>query len=144
MMDYAISISNDDRPNVVMTANEITNNFIYKCGTSAIAVCEFGGTNPQIRYTTIKGNTVHGAKQNAQPNTPEMFINGSHVSNTYMAGRNTVSDANIDYVVKESNATYGLPNNTQVGTIFGDGAPSGLTLLTGTGSSKLLGGTTGK
>jgi len=144
MMDYAISISNDDRPNVVMTANEITNNFIYKCGTSAIAVCEFGGTNPQIRYTTIKGNTVHGANQNAQPNTPEIFINGSHVSNTYIADHNTFSYANIDYVVKESNATYGLPNNTQVGTIFGDGAPSGLTLLTGTGSSKLLGGTTGK
>jgi hypothetical protein len=143
-MDYAISISNDDRPNVVMYGNEISGNFIYQCGTSAIAVCEFGGTNPQIRYTTIKGNTVFGANQNSQPNTPEIFINGSHVANTYVSDHTTFSYVAIDYVVKESNAIYGLPNNTQVGTIFGDGAPSGLTLLTGTGSSKLTGGTTGK
>jgi hypothetical protein len=144
-MDYAISISNDNRPNCVMYGNEISGNFIYQCGTSAIAVCEFGGANPQIRYTTIKGNTVYGANQNSQPNTPEIFINGSHVENTYVSDHTTFSYAAINYVVEESAAGgYGLPNNTQVGTIFGDGAPSGLTLLTGTGSSKLTGGTTGK
>jgi hypothetical protein len=144
-MDYAISISNDNRPNCVMYGNEISGNFIYQCGTSAIAVCEFGGANPQIRYTTIKGNTVYGASQNSQPNTPEIFINGSHVENTYVSDHTTFSYAAINYVVEESAAGgYGLPNNTQVGTIFGDGAPSGLTLLTGTGSSKLTGGTTGK
>lgn len=144
MMDYAISISNDDRPNCVMYGNEISGNYIYQCGTSAIAVCEFGGTNPQIRYTVIKGNTVYGANQNSQPNTPEIFVNGSHVANTYISDHTTFSYLGIDYVVKESNAIYGLPNNTQVGTIFGDGGQTGLTLLTGVGSSKLLGGTTGK
>lgn len=144
MMDYAISISNDDRPNCVMYGNEISGNYIYQCGTSAIAVCEFGGTNPQIRYTSVKGNTVYGANQNSQPNTPEIFVNGSNVANTYISDHTTFSYLGIDYVVKESNAIYGLPNNTQVGTIFGDGGQTGLTLLTGTGSSKLTGGTTGK
>lgn len=142
-MDYAISISNDDRPNVVMYGNEISYNYIYQCGTSAIAVCEFGGVNPNISYTIIKGNTVFGANQNNQPETPDIYIEGSHVHNTYISNHNSFSRPNVDYIVKEVSTNYGLPNNTQVGPLFGDTGTVGLVLLTGTGSSRLSGGGTG-
>lgn len=50
-MDYAISISNDHVDDAVMYANEISNNYIYQCGTAAIAVVEFGGAN--AKYLTL-------------------------------------------------------------------------------------------
>ncbi|AGF89194.1 hypothetical protein SP029_01072 [Salmonella phage FSL SP-029] len=142
-MDYAISISNDDRPNCVMHANEVAYNFIYECGTSAIAVCEFGGANPDINYTVVKGNTVFGANKNGIANTPEIYIEGAHVRNTYIGDHHSFSSGAVNYMVQEVNDLYGLPNNTQVGTLFGDTPTTGLVMLTGTGSAKLAGGGTG-
>ncbi len=142
-MDYAISISNDHVDNAVMFANEISNNYIYQCGTAAIAVVEFGGLNAKISYTVIKGNTVYGANSNQQPNMPEIHINGTGVSNTYLSDHHSFSHANSDYVVKEDNAIYGYPSHTQVGTIFGDGGYAGISLLPGSGSTRLMGGGTG-
>lgn len=142
-MDYAISISNDDRPNAVVYGNEVSYNYIYQCGTAAIAVCEFGGSNPSIRYNIIKGNTVFGANSNQQPDMPEIYIEGSGVSNTYISDHHSFSYPNVTHVVKEVSTNYGLPSNTQVGTLFGDGGSAALVSLTGTGSSKLSGGGTG-
>ncbi|MFM0769474.1 right-handed parallel beta-helix repeat-containing protein [Escherichia coli] len=142
-MDYAISISNDDRNNVVMYGNQISNNYIYTCGTSAIAVCEFGGLNPDISYTVIDGNTVFGANSNNQPSMPEIYIEGQHVHNTYISNHKSFSRPNVDYIVKEVATSYGLPNNTQVGTLFGDTGTAGLASLSGTGSARLAGGGTG-
>lgn len=142
-MDYAISISNDDRDDAVMYGNQISNNYIYTCGTSAIAVCEFGGRNPNISYTVIDGNTVFGANSNNQPSTPEIYIEGQHVHNTYISNHKSFSRPNVDYIVKEVSTNYGLPNNTQVGTLFGDNGTVGLVSLSGVGSSSLGGGSTG-
>lgn len=142
-MDYAISISNDDRPNCVMHANEVAYNYIYECGTSAIAVCEFGGVNPDIKYTVVKSNVVYGANKNGIANTPEIYVEGAHVHNTYISDHHSFSSGAVNYMVQEVNDLYGLPNNTQVGTLFGDAPTPGLTNLTGTGSTKLIGGGTG-
>lgn len=142
-MDYAISISNDDTDNAVMFGNEISGNYIYQCGTAAIAVAEFGGSNPNISYTVIKGNTVFGANQNNKPATPEIELIGSGVKNTYISDHHSFSHDNCDYTVKENDEIYGFPVGTQVGTIFGDGGYTSTVSLSGSGSSRLSGGSTG-
>lgn len=64
---------------------------------------------------------MYGANSNQQTGMPEILINGSGVSNTYISDHHSFSHANCDYVVKEDDEIYGYPSNTQVGTIFGDG-----------------------
>jgi hypothetical protein len=144
-MDYAISISNDDRPNADIYGNEICDNYIYQCGTAAIAVVEFGGANPSISFTMIKGNVIIAPNANQQPTMPGILIEGEHVSNTYIDSNTFIASGSIDFLVKESAAIYGMPNNTQVGTLFGQKGYSGagLASLSGTGSTKLAGGGTG-
>ena len=141
-IDYCISISDDATNGATLHGNLIAGNYLYQCGTSAIAVSQFGGTGVSIDHTVISANTIQGSNVDGVPATPDIFLSGSGVSYTYINDNTMMSGSAVDYNVEE-NSLYGLPNHTQVGAGFGIPGTLGITHLTGAGSAVLSGHSSG-
>ena len=78
------------------------------------------------------------------PQLAGIWLNGSGITGTQINGNTFLPGTYpMKYLITESNATYGYPTNTQVGTMFGTAGTSGTTSLGGSGSTKLTGGSTG-
>jgi hypothetical protein len=144
-IDYCVSASDDIMPSIVQTDNVISNNVLESCGIAAISVSQFGGATPSIVYTVISGNTIFGPNADNISGTGAIFLNGSGITSTKINGNTflTAGATPITYLIIESNATYGYPTSTQVGTMFGVAGTSGTVSLGGSGSTKLTGGSTG-
>jgi hypothetical protein len=144
-IDYCISAADQIIPNVAQADNVIANNVLESCGISAIAVGQYGGATPSFIYTNITGNTIYTPNVDNIASTPAIFLNGTAVTHTYVNNNTfTIAGSAINYLVQESNANgYGYPSYTQVGTMFGIAGVSGTSSLSGTGSVKLTGGSTG-
>jgi hypothetical protein len=143
-IDYCISISDDGAASITESETSIVNNYLYNCGTSAIAVSEFGGTTPLIQYTNISGNTIAGPNVDHIASTPGILVNGSGVTGTFISANTTLNTGNMDYIVEEKNI-FGLPQFTEVFSMFGQVGVTGTgkAQLSGTGSSAASGASSG-
>jgi hypothetical protein len=132
-------------PNIVQTDNVISGNTLESCGVAGISISQFGGASPSITYTVISGNTIFGPNADNVSGYGAIWLNGSGIVSTKINGNTflTAGATPITYLIIESNATYGYPTNTQVGTMFGVAGTSGTVSLGGSGSVKLTGGSTG-
>ena len=144
-IDFCVSASDDIIPNIVQADNVIANNTLESCGLAAISISQFGGAAPSIVYTVISGNTIFGPNADNIAGYGAIWLNGSGIVSTKINGNTflTAGATPITYLIIESNATYGYPTSTQVGTMFGVAGTSGTTSLGGSGSTKLTGGSTG-
>lgn len=143
-IDYGMSMSDDGVNGITQNENDFSYNEIVAAGTSAIAIAQFGGTSPSFVYNRITNNFTVNSNADAQASTPEILLNGSGINTTFLNGNTFVSGSGrVNWLIQESNATYGYPSNTQVGTMFGLTGSSGTSSLAGTGSTKLTGGSTG-
>lgn len=142
-VDFCVSLSDDTQNGISQYANAVKDNYLVNCGTSGIAVLQFGGTSPVLNGTIITGNVIANSNQDHVSSTPDIALGGVAVVGTIINGNTFQSGASrVNYNIVEQNY-FGVPSYTQVGTSFGSLGASGNAYLAGTGSAKLTGGGTG-
>lgn len=146
-IDYCISASDDTSGSGAnVFGGDISGNYLQGCGLAAIGVVGFGATGSEVGLNTISGNTILNDNQDDEspPYDCDIQLNGSEVQHTFITGNVVqVSGTNMaGWNVCEANID-GLPNTTQVGTMFGQVGVNGKASLSGTGSTALTGGSTG-
>jgi hypothetical protein len=142
-IDFCVSLSDDTQPSVTQNSNVVSNNYLVNCGTSAIAVLQFGGTSPVLNGTIIIGNIIINSNMDGVASTPDIVLGGVAVTNTVVHSNTFQSGpSRVNYNVAEQNY-YGVPSYTQVGSNFGALGGAGTASLSGTGSIKLISGGSG-
>jgi hypothetical protein len=147
-IDFGISISDDNVSGLAsMVYIVVRANTIVGSGLASIVIGGYG-TSTLIGYNTIADNlclgdnsTVPGAPWNCS-----ILLTGSNVVGPNFINNNTFMNIGVNsaYNIGEANInSWGVPSNTQVGTIFGTTAATSKVHLIGSGSATLTAGTTG-
>ncbi len=147
-IDFGISVSDDQTSGLSpMVYVFIFNNTIITSGLASVSIFGYGNST-LLAYMSIIGNTFV-QDNNTAPGPPynsSVLLTGSNISGPSFVSNNTFLNihTNSAYNVGEANInSQGVPAGTQVGTIFGTAGATGTTNLSGSGSAKLTGGTTG-
>jgi parallel beta-helix repeat protein len=140
-VDYCISISDDLVASSNTNQNLVQGNYLSQCGIAAVGVQQSAGAGVSIVENIIKDNVML-SNSDGVASTPDIAVAGAGVSFTFISGNVSLSSSTVTWNVAEQNIN-GLPNHTQVGTMFGTKGATATTSLTGTGSAVLSAGSTG-
>jgi hypothetical protein len=141
-VELCIDISDDEEAGAILQDNVISGNYVLGCGVAGLSVFSFEASGTVITNTTISGNTIVASNTNAQPNQPDILVEGGGITNTFIQGNTFMSGSAVQFNIQE--VTFGgTPVETFVGPNLGLPGSSGVTSLIGAGSVVFSGGSTG-